>query len=130
MWQVVHSNFKFLVFIGVIAIFSMVSAVSSRNQTMAQEPTKHNNMRELLETLKAKIKAEPGFEVIFKFSQPLMDNDEVNWTVPYSPQGEDIYRTIGEVGDDFVCFTERAGSSAVERCTPFSNIVRFGYLDD
>jgi hypothetical protein len=129
MWQVVHNNLKPLVIMTVILIFSVMGVVSSGSQTMAQT-TFHNNMRELLETLKAKIKAQPGFEVIFKFSQPLMDNDEVNWTIPYSPQDEDIYRTIGEIGDDFICFSERAGSSLVERCTPFSNIVRFGYLDD
>ena len=87
-------------------------------------------MRELLEALKTKMVAQPGFEIIFKFSEPLRDNNEYNWTIPYSPQDEDIYRTIGEIGDDFICFGERAGSSLVELCTPFSNIVRIGYLDD
>jgi hypothetical protein len=57
-----------------------------------------------------------------------MDSEEIFWEIPYDPPNEEILRWIGEIGDDFVCFHEQAGSTGIARCTPFSNIVSVSYL--
>lgn len=118
------------ILIFILLLFSTTTMSLVQNSTMAQERSQNSNMRELLESLSARVEAQPGFEVSIKFAQPLMDNDEILWSIPYSPQDQDLYRTFGEIGNDFICFDERAGSANVTRCTPFSNIISLGYLDN
>ena len=129
MWQVTRNSFKFIALVFVLAILSIVGAITVLTPTRAQEQSQHKNMRELLESLNTQIEeSEEPFKVVFKFAEPLRDNNEVFWAIPYSSQEDDIDRWIGEIGDDFICFYERGGSSYTVLCTPFSNIVTVGYL--
>lgn len=129
MWQLVRRNLKTLLFVFALVIFSILNGLTTWTSTIAEEQSQHTNMRALLESAKVRIESEAPFQVTFKFAQPLMDNDEVFWEIPYYSQEADIDRWIGEIGDDYVCFYERAGSSSVVRCTPFSNILSFTYLE-
>jgi hypothetical protein len=130
MWQVARSNLKVIVLILAFALVTMVNVIVAWKPATAQEHSHNQNMRELLETLNTRIETEAPFIITFKFAQPLMDNDELFWEIPYYSEEADIDRWIGEIGDDFVCFYERGGSSYVVRCTPFSNILSIMYSEN
>lgn len=127
MLQAVHKHVakSMLVFSSIIlglVIFIAIQTIS------AQETSQHNDMRELLEALNVMIETEAPFHVTFQFRQPLTEIGGDFWEIPYNPPNEDISRWIGEIGDDFICFYEQAGSTGIARCTPFSNIVSISYL--
>jgi hypothetical protein len=56
-----------------------------------------------------------------EFAKPLVSGESV-WTIP-----QDGY-SLGEVGDDFVCFSQPWNDGQRQRCTPFSNIVSVSFL--
>ena len=86
-----------------------------------------SNMRQMLEDLSFQIDETPGFSIGFKFVEPLID-DELSWSIPYSDREFGVERWIGEIGDDYICFFELAGSANIVRCTPYTNIVGVVYL--
>jgi hypothetical protein len=49
---------------------------------------------------------------------------EATWTLPDDAVG----RHIGEVGDDYVCFSEPWNDTTRDRCTPFSNITGVSFV--
>ena len=127
MLQAVPRNVVMVIIVFTVAVWGVI-ILSVIQPISAQELSQSHNMRELLETLNAQIEGATPIQITFRFEHPLMDNEELFWEIPYrSPDGE-VSRWIGEIGNDFVCFYEQAGSTGVARCTPFSNIVSVSYL--
>lgn len=56
-----------------------------------------------------------------QFANPLVSG-EMQWVFP-----DDGY-SIGEVGEDYVCFSQPWNNGSRLRCTPFANIVSVNYL--
>ncbi|MCC6615499.1 MAG: hypothetical protein IT320_18645 [Anaerolineae bacterium] len=113
---------KLLTFCAVVGIGSVLLLVSqSASYVTAQEG--QLKMSELL----AQIRDE---EILFRFSVPLVA-DQSTWTVPDGIDGPDDETTIqiDEIGEDYICFRERAGQAIFKRCTPFTNIVLISVLD-
>lgn len=127
MMQHSYRNTEIAMLILVVLLLGIVILIAIQS-TSAQEISQNNDMRELLEELNAKIERETQFQIGFKFAHPLGDNDEQFWSIPYGPPDEDTSRWIGEIGDDFICFYEQAGSAGIAHCTPFANIVSISYL--
>lgn len=128
MLQAVRNNFKAIIFVLIFGIFGLLAVWVSI--VAAQERGPNTNMRELLTSLDSRIKTEPDLGVTIKFIQPLIDVDEFFWEIPYQSEDGDFRRDFGEIGDDFICFDERAGSSFGTRCTPFSNIAAITYFNN
>jgi hypothetical protein len=120
-----------IVVIVILSVIAVTAIQASPKSTSTQIDDNHQNMRTLLERLKLKLKDNGGtdFTVTFQFVLPLIQDDTTWWGYPYSNENPDMQRTIGEIGDDYVCFDELAGEGFVTRCTPFSNIVTIGYSD-
>jgi hypothetical protein len=117
-----------------IILFSLVILVAAKGvstmQSVQAQEKQNNTMRELLESLNSRIENESEFVVSIKFFQPLRDNNEFRWEIPYYSESLDTSRVFGEIGDNFVCFNETAGSSYVTLCTPYSNIISINYGND
>jgi hypothetical protein len=111
--------------ITLMIIFACIQPIWKTNSLRAEET---QNMRVLLENLKQKLSQKGDFGVTIQFAIPLIDNkDDKWWSFPYPADNPDMQRTIGEIGDDYVCFDELAGEAFTTRCTPFSNLVTVGY---
>ena len=84
-----------------------------------------SNIQTLLERL-----IENEVTVHFKFRTPIVA-DEVYWSIPDGLDSDEdqITRFFAEVGEDYVCFDERAGQAYSVVCTPFSNIISISYLN-
>ena len=96
----------------VIGIFFAVSELNQR--AAAQEAT--STMQMLLESLRDK-----NTTVTFEFVKPLVSG-EATWTLPSETH------KIGEVGADYVCFSEPWNDSVRNRCTPFANLVTINFV--
>jgi hypothetical protein len=129
MSQLVDKNSKYRLFTFAFVLFTIAIGLTTGASAIAQEQSDYTNLKGLLEALRSRIESEASFQVTFKFAQPLMDNNEIFWHIPYYSEEDDIDRWIGDIGDDFICFYERAGSASVVRCTPFSNISSITYLE-
>jgi hypothetical protein len=130
MWQVARNRLNptsitlltFTVMTLLLLLYSTSRAGGRENHT--------DNLRAMLENANTRTEGTSPITLVFKFNQPLMDTGETLWEIPYYSQEEDIVRWIGEIGNDYLCFYERAGSAVVIRCTPFSNIVAVSYLEN
>jgi len=89
--------------------------------------TIEKSMESLVNRLIEKMNNEPGKILYFSFVKPLVgDTTDLAIGDP-----KDKYETrIVEVGKDYLCFREIAGSADGRRCTPFSNIVSVFYLNN
>ena len=121
---------KVILLILAIGIFGLFGELKPLAPTIAQEQSQINDMHEMFEALNNRIKTELDFKITIKFAQPLVDDNELFWEIPYESQDGDLRRSLGDIGEDFVCFDERAGSSFGTRCTPFSNIVAVTYFNN
>jgi hypothetical protein len=113
---------KLLTFCAVIGIGSVLLLLSqSAPNVRAQE----GQLR--LSELLVQIRDE---EILFRFAVPLVADQNV-WIVPDGIDGPDDETTIqtDEIGEDYICFRERAGQAIFRRCTPFTNIVLISVLD-
>lgn len=61
--------------------------------------------------------------ITIEFARPLVSG-ELIWSLP----DDAVQRRIGEVGGDYVCFSEPWNDTSKERCTPFSNIIGVSYV--
>lgn len=130
MWQVAPKNLRIGLFVLIFGTLSLITLTNIWSHALAQDSSKNINTRELLISLKARTQAEPGFIVAIKFLEPILEDGVKAWEIPDSSPDGDFWRQFGEVGTDFVCFDERAGSSFGTRCVPFSNIVAIMYFED
>ena len=95
--------------------------ISQPTLTSAQAET--NNMRVMIEALNQRVSDEPGFEMLFQFVQPPLGGETL--IMVSSESG----RSIGGVGDDYVCIGERWNNSRRYHCTPFANLVSVSYIE-
>lgn len=132
MWRVALKNLKAILIFSTIGVFILLSVATVRTSStaLAQEKSQNINMRELLESLKTRLLAEPDLVIGIKFAHPILEDNDVFWEIPDSTNGGDFWRQFGEIGNDFVCFDERAGSSFGTRCTSFSNIVAVSFFEN
>lgn len=130
MWQVVSKHLKLILFIAVFGMLISIFLTDIWANAVAKDSSENTDTSELLRYLKARTQAEPGFVVAIKFSVPILEGDSQIWEIPDSSLEGDFWRQFGEIGKDFVCFDERAGSSFGTRCVTFSNIVAIMYFDD
>lgn len=76
------------------------------------------SLHELLENLR-----DNNTTATVEFAKALVTG-ELTWSLPDTAIG----RTIGEVGDDYVCFSEPWNDTTRQRCTPFSNIIGVSFI--
>lgn len=103
-----HKNIVLLMALAAAALFTLT--LVSR-PAAAQPPGA--TMRALLERLRAS-----GQPVTVQFAVPLVSG-EATWTLPDAR----LNRTIADIGDDYICFSEPWNDETRTRCTPFFNIV-------
>jgi hypothetical protein len=133
-YHVHHNNDKkagkAIEILGIVILIGLVALASLRfaggvHLVDAQEG--QVNMKTLLERLDQRMVDEQGFMVTVRFVISL-NSWENAWTLgdPDDPR----HRYINEIGDDYVCFKEKAGGTDGIRCTPFSNIAGVSYLTE
>lgn len=103
----------FLVMMGLILVVTLNFFYF--HDSVAQEET--TNFRAFLERMRLRQIEEAPLIIFFKFEEPLVEDEEI-WGIGL-PNSE-IIRTIVEIGDDYVCFSELRGGAGGWRCTPFS----------
>lgn len=102
---------KLSIVMGIIIIAAAVLAFGLANRpAVAQDRA---SLRGLLETLKGG----PN-PVTIQFAVPLVAGENT-WILP----DQRFNRTIGEIGEDYVCFSEPWNNTTRLRCTPFGNII-------
>ena len=98
-----------------IAAIVLLIALGGKPATAQDQSVR--GMRGLLESLTSS-----GASVTILFDKPLVSGEGV-WTLPDAA----VNRRIGEIGADFVCFTEPWNNTTRDRCTPFANITSISY---
>ncbi len=107
-----------------LTLFALVSATVAltalyARPTTAQDAVPPQTMRQLIESL---VESESAFTI--EFALPLVSGERT-WAFPDARSR----RTVGQVGDDFVCFSEPWNDGRRSRCTPFSNLVSLVYSE-
>jgi hypothetical protein len=111
-------KYKLMLLMLTTVIAGLLLALSfATRPTSAQD--KAATLRALLEQLKAESAAADN-KVTFsiEFAVPLVSGER-GWLLPDTQRR----RAVGEIGDDYICFTEPWNDTTRQRCTPFSNIV-------
>jgi hypothetical protein len=106
-------QYKIVLMIVFAVLLLMIASFVTR-PTAAQDAS--TSLRARLENLRGSKNP-----VTIEFGRPLVSG-ELIWTLP------DGTRTIGEIGDDYVCFSEPWNDTTKDRCTPFSNIVSVSFV--
>lgn len=101
---------------GLLAAVLLIAASMMIRRTVAQDNPA--SLRALLESLRDNKTA-----ATIEFARPLVSG-ELIWSLP----DDTAQRQIGEVGADYVCFSEPWNDTSKERCTPFSNIIGVSYV--
>ena len=115
---------KWIALIIVLTALSTTLVIStfSVKDVQAQEAT--SNMRTVLMHLN-----DEKVTVLFQFATPLVAN-QTDWIIPDLGETDpNVSHVISEIGDNHICFWERAGEAISIRCTPYSNIVSISYLN-
>lgn len=89
----------------------------STRPTSAQD--KAATLRALLEDLKAQsmiLDSPQTFSI--EFAVPLVSGERA-WLMPDTQRK----RVVGDIGEDYICFSEPWNDDTRQRCTPFTNIV-------
>jgi hypothetical protein len=120
---------KKISFGAIIILITLVCIQSVWKTTPVTATDESHNMRILLENLKQKLAKGGDFTVVFQFGIPLVKDDTTLWSFPYPAENPDMQLSLGEIGDDYICFDELAGEGFVTRCTPFSNIATVSYAE-
>lgn len=113
----------------IVMVVIVVGVLATNQLTRVQAQSNNNNLRQLLESLNERITEEAGFQIAFKFYEPIVEVEENWWYVPYSQENSEVSRGILEIGDDFICFQEGTSGTQLVRCTPFSNIAAVNYAN-
>ncbi|MBZ0279149.1 MAG: hypothetical protein K8L97_00330 [Anaerolineae bacterium] len=99
-----------------IVLMMIIISVGILAFGMANRPTAAQDratLRGLLETLKGGTNT-----VTIQFAVPLVPGENT-WVLP----DQRFNRTLAEIGDDYVCFSEPWNNTTRLRCTPFGNII-------
>lgn len=108
--MIVKNHKNIVLFVTLVAATLFALTLVGR-PTAAQTPS--TTLRALLESLSVN-----GQPVTIQFAVPLVSG-EATWTLPDSR----VNRTISDIGDDYICFSEPWNNDTRTRCTPFANIV-------
>jgi hypothetical protein len=96
------------------------------HDSVAQEKT--TNFRAFFERARQRLIDETYFVLHIQFEHPLVVGGEAAWHI--GDANAEYFRGIVEIGDDYVCFNELRGAAEGWLCTPFSNIVSVGFLNN
>jgi hypothetical protein len=114
----------------VLMLFALAMCIQLMLKPIStQANDESRNMRILLERLKLQTEMGTDLTVTFQFLTPLTQDGAIWWSFPYSNEDPNMQRSLGEIGDDYLCFDELAGQGFTSRCTPFSNIVTVAYSE-
>ena len=103
----------------------LAGAPLSTSDVQAQE-TPASNMRGLLERLRSRVEADASFSFDVHFISPPIPG-EPSWEIPAALSEAGARRTVGEIGDDYVCFVENGQTFNDSVCIPFTNIKMLVY---
>lgn len=109
-------KYKALLTVAALVLLAGLGLLGLNRPATADE--QQHNLRTLLETV-----AKDDTQVSIEFVRPLITG-ETSWSVPDEESG----RKIGEIGEDYVCFTEPWNDDTRFRCTPFENIVGVNFI--
>jgi hypothetical protein len=101
----------------IILIVIIVSAIALMSKPTFAQDTQSLQMHELLNRLQGENKP-----LTFLFDRPFLSGETL-LTVPDTNLG----RELGEIGANYVCFSEPWNNTRRIQCTPYSNIVSVTY---
>lgn len=84
------------------------------------------SMRTLIERLRARMEADANFTASFQFMSPPVPGEPM-WIIPAALTEPGSMRRLGEIGSDYVCFTEVGQTFNDSICIPYSNITMVIY---
>jgi hypothetical protein len=112
-----HMKTHYKIILMILLAAGIVFALSGAARPTAAQ-AQGNSLRTLFENLR-----DNHSQVTVEFVKPLITG-EATWTLP----DDAIGRKIGEVGEDYVCFSEPWNDTTRDRCTPFSNITSVSFV--
>lgn len=100
-----------------VSVTLMLIVTATPRSTSAQGDAA--TLRALLEQLTAESEnATNKVTFSIEFAVPLVSGER-GWLLPDAQRK----RTVSQIGDDYVCFSESWNDATRQRCTPFTNIV-------
>jgi hypothetical protein len=111
-----------------IAALLLAGMRPSASGVQAQE-TPASNMSGLLERLRSRMEADSTFSFSVHFVNPPIAG-EPSWEIPEALSEAGARRTLGEIGDDYVCFVEQGQTFDDSVCIPYSNIKMLVYANE
>jgi hypothetical protein len=107
--------------LGALILTSLVAAIVLLIALGGKPATAQDQAARDMRALLVKLTGD-GAAITILFDKPLVSGEGV-WTLPDAA----MKRTIGEIGADFVCFSEPWNNTTRSRCTPFANITSVSY---
>jgi hypothetical protein len=101
----------------ILLVILIVSAIALMSKPTAAQDAQSADMHQLLQRLSAADKP-----ITFLFDRPFLSGETL-LTVPDDTLG----RELGEIGANYVCFSEPWNNTRRVQCTPYSNIVSVTY---
>lgn len=104
-----------VIFVGIALFATQTPARDAGAQQTAM------STRSLFERLRARMDGDPNFIITVQFFDPPVPETN-QWIIPSTLTEEGSSRRLGEIGDDYVCFTEVGTTFNNSVCVLYNNI--------